>query len=284
MSSELRRRLAVAGAGIPLCALVTYAGGYVFAGGLGLAAAIGYGEFARMMRGAGSRALAVPGSVAAFLLPPAVLAGGLEGAAVIGAALVLACSALSVATIEIEAGPIRGAAVTSFGALYVGGLLAFGVPLREGWVLPPATGAVGAGRLEGTLLFFLPVTITWIADTAAYFGGRAFGRRSLAPRVSPNKTVAGAVSAILASLVTAVLYARLLLPEIWTPGLPFTLAFGLAVGAAAIAGDLVESALKRECGVKDASALLPGHGGLLDRLDSILWAIPAAFLLLALAA
>ncbi|WP_420635945.1 phosphatidate cytidylyltransferase [Candidatus Palauibacter sp.] len=284
MSPNLRKRLAVAGAGIPLCALVTYAGGYVFAAGLGAVAAIGYREFAGMTRGAGTRAFVVPGSIAAFLFPPVVLAAGFEGAALLATGLVLGFPALALATIDLEERPIRSAAVTTFGALYVGGLLAFGIPLREGWVLLPQEGGAEGGRIPGTLLFFLPVTLTWIADTAAYAGGRSFGRRPLAPRVSPNKTIAGAVSALLGSVAVAVLYPRFLLPDAWTLGLPRTLAFGLVVGVLAIVGDLAESALKRECGVKDSSRLLPGHGGMLDRLDSVLWALPAALLFLAFAA
>ncbi len=273
----------MAGVGIPLCVLLTYAGGIVFAVGLGTVAAIGYREFATMMRGAGTRAFTVPGAIGAFLFPPAVLVGGFEGAALLGAGLVLVCPALALATVELDDKPIRCAAVTAFGAVYVGGLLAFGIPLREGRVLLPDAGGPDDGRIAGTLLFFLPVVLTWIADTAAYAGGRAFGRRPLAPRVSPNKTVAGAVAALLASLFTAFLYPQLLFPDVWTPGVPLTLVFGLVVGALAILGDLAESALKRECGVKDSSSLLPGHGGMLDRLDSVLWALPAAFLLLALA-
>ena len=273
----------MAGVGIPLCALLTYAGGMVFAVGLGVAGAIGYREFASMMRGTGTHAFTAPGAIGAFLFPPAVLVGGVEGAALVATGLMLGCPAFALATMALEDRPIRSAAVTAFGAAYVGGLLAFGIPLREGRILLPEAGGPDEARLAGTLLFFLPVVLTWIADTAAYAGGRALGKRPLAPRVSPNKTVAGAVAALLASLFTAFLYPRFLLPDVWTPGVPLTLVFGLVVGALAILGDLAESALKRECGVKDSSSLLPGHGGMLDRLDSVLWALPAAFLLLALA-
>ncbi len=280
MSPNLRKRLAVAGIGVPLCALVTYAGGVVFVTGLGAAAALGYREFAAMMRGTGTRVLALPGAGAAFLFPFAVFAGGVEGGGVFAAGLMLAFPALALATVKLSERPIRAAACTTFGVFYVGGLLALGVPLREGGLLPAPGGDTSAGRMAGTLLFFLPVVITWLADTAAYLGGRALGKRPLAPRVSPNKTVAGAVCALLAGVATAVLYPRFLLPEIWAPGLVSTLAFGLVVTGLAIIGDLAESALKRECGVKDSSGLLPGHGGMLDRLDSILWAVPAAFLFL----
>lgn len=282
MSSDIRNRLAVAAVGIPLCVLFTLAGGVVFAGGLGAVAAIGFREYARMMRGAGTRALVLPGAAGAFLLPPAVLAAGVEGAVWVALGLVLGCSALAVATVDLDEGPMRAAAATTFGALATGGLIAFGIPLREGWVLLPPTTAEGE-RIAGTLLFFLPVTLTWIADTAAYAGGRAFGKRPLAPRVSPNKTVAGGVSALVASPAAALAYPHLLPMDAWTLGVPLTLAFGVVVGVFAIMGDLAESALKRECGVKDSSRLLPGHGGMLDRLDSVLWALPAATLFLALA-
>ena len=283
MSLDLRSRLAVAAVGIPLCVLFTLAGGVVFAAGLGAVAAIGFREYARMMRGGGTRALVLPGVAGAFLLPPAVLAAGVEGAALVALGLVLGCSALAVATVDLDDGPMRAAAATTFGALATGGLISFGIPLREGWVLLPPTTLEG-DRIAGTLLFFLPVTLTWIADTAAYAGGRAFGKRPLAPRVSPNKTVAGGVSALVASPAAALVYPHLLPLEAWTLGVPLTLAFGVVVGAFAIMGDLAESALKRECGVKDSSRLLPGHGGMLDRLDSVLWALPAATLFLALAA
>ena len=282
MSSNLRKRLAVAGVGVPLCALVTYAGGVVFVTGLGVAAALGYREFAAMMRGTGTRVLALPGTGAAFLFPFAVFAGGLEGVGFYAVGLMLLFPVLALVIADLSERPIRAAACTTFGVFYVGGLLALGLPLREDGLLLPAGADASAGRMAGTLLFFLPVVITWLADTAAYLGGRALGKRPLAPRISPNKTVAGAVSALLAGLATAVLYPRFLLPELWTLELAPTLAFGLVVTGLAIVGDLAESALKRECGVKDSSGLLPGHGGMLDRLDSILWAVPAAFLFLVL--
>ena len=280
MSSNLRKRLAVAGIGVPLCALLTYAGGVLFVTGLGAAAALGYREFAAMMRGTGTRVMALPGAVGAFLFPFAVFAGGLEGGGFFAAGLMLAFPALALGTVDLPERPIRAAACTTFGVFYVGGLLALGVPLREGGFLLAPGDDTSAGRMAATLLFFLPVVITWLADTAAYLGGRAFGKRPLAPRVSPNKTVAGAVCALLAGIATAVLYPRFLLPDSWVLDPVSTLAFGLVVTGLAIIGDLAESALKRECGVKDSSGLLPGHGGMLDRLDSILWAVPAAFLFL----
>ncbi len=282
MSPNLARRLAVAGVGIPLCAFVTFIGGYVFATGLGLVAAVGYWEYAGMIRGSGTRAFRALGSIAAFLYPVVVLFAQFHGAALYAAGLLMGFSALAMATIDVEEGPIKSAAATAFGVLYLGGLLSFGVPIREGWFMFRPDVAPTTDSVSRTLFFFFPLAITWVADTAAYFGGRAFGKRPLAPKVSPNKTIAGAVFALLAALLVAVVYSRLVLPGAWALDWLPTLAFGLTVGVLAIIGDLVESALKRECGVKDSSHLLPGHGGVLDRLDSVLWALPTAFFFMAL--
>lgn len=282
MRADLRSRLAVAGVGVPACALVVYGGGLLFALGLGVVAAVGFWEYAAMMRATGTRVPVALGAAAALFFPLVVQRAGLPGAGLYAGALLMALSAITVARVPLEERPILSAAVTAFGVLYIGGLLSFGVPLREGWMLAPPIVPEPTDRLGRTLFFFYPVIVTWIADTAAYFGGRAFGRHRLAPRVSPNKTVEGAVAAVLVAPVAAVLYARWVLPGRWDSAAPEALLLGLAVGGFAIVGDLVESALKRECGVKDSSHLLPGHGGLLDRLDSVLWALPAAYFVLVL--
>lgn len=282
MKPDLAKRLAVAGVGIPLCAFVTYFGGAVFAAGLGVVAAIGFWEYARMVQGTGVRAFTWLGALAAGLYPTVVLVGEFHGAALYSAGLLMGFAALAMARIPIDEGPLRAAAVTVFGVLYLGGLLGFGVPIREGWFMSSPNFEPVPDRVSRTLFFFFPLVITWVADTAAYFGGRAFGKRPLAPRVSPNKTIAGAVSALIAAVAVACAYSRGVLPDVWSLDWIPTIGFGLVVGALAIIGDLVESALKRECGVKDSSNLLPGHGGMLDRLDSVLWALPTAFFFMAL--
>lgn len=125
----------------------------------------------------------------------------------------------------------------------------------------------------------LSVVATATGDTAAYAAGRRFGKRRLAPALSPNKTVEGAVAGLLASAAFGGLYAAYFLPPVpaW-----FAVGASGAVGAAGQAGDLVESLLKRAAGVKDSGALLPGHGGLFDRADAALAAAPAVYLLAAL--
>jgi phosphatidate cytidylyltransferase len=268
MASDLGRRLTVAAIGIPLTVAVTLAGGWLFSAGLAVLATVAVWETGRMLEVRGDRFLYVPGMLLAALFPLAALQLGGWGMWGITMAAVVTVAGVATLLIAPEERPFQTAALTLAAALYVGGLISFGVPLRELF----ASSAVG-----GTLYFFLPVGVTWLADTAAYFGGRTFGKRKLAPVISPNKTVEGVMAAILAGPVGALAYGYLLLPELGA-GLGFAglMALGLVVTLAATMGDLVESALKRECGVKDSSRLLPGHGGMLDRMDSLLWSIPAA--------
>lgn len=130
-------------------------------------------------------------------------------------------------------------------------------------------------RLSRTAVIVL-LGIVWISDTAAYYGGRRWGRRRLAPRISPNKTIEGAVAGTLASVI----FGAVVGGEVM--GLRYgTLALiALVTTIAGQAGDLFESAIKRSAGVKDSSDRLPGHGGFLDRLDSLLFAAPVFYLML----
>jgi phosphatidate cytidylyltransferase len=264
---NLRRRLVVAAVGIPASVIVVYAGGVFLALGLGFLGAVGYWEYATMMREIEHRPLMGVGVLTAMALPIAVLGLGFPLAWVVAVVAIAAGSAAAIFRMPPPERPVSNAAVTVFGALYLGALLSFGVPLRE-WFLPD--------RVEGTLLFFYPVVVTWSTDTGAYTGGKLFGRRQMSPTISPNKTVEGGLAGILTGAGAAILYGLWVLPS--AGGVVQSLVFGLLIAILAIGGDLVESALKRECGQKDSSALLPGHGGFLDRLDSLLWTIPGAFL------
>lgn len=267
--TELGRRLSVAAVGIPLCVAAVWWGGLVFASGLALLAGVAGWEYVRMFRRAGHRPFYVPVVVGAAAFPILVFGAGLQLAWVLAPVYVMAVTAYGLRQLPPEDGPMTAAALTMLGMFYVGGLLSFAVPFRSTLV---------EGRLAGTVLFFLPVAVTWVTDTAAYFGGKSFGRRPLAPRVSPNKTVAGAVSALVGGAAAGLLYGAWILGRVDAALEPIpALLLGLVVAGAAVLGDLVESAMKRECGVKDASSLLPGHGGLLDRMDSLLWAFPVAY-------
>ena len=128
------------------------------------------------------------------------------------------------------------------------------------------------------------MAIVWIADTAAYFTGRAFGRRKLAPEVSPGKTWEG----VYGGLAAVAIYALALVPLAAGAGFAgansplaviLWIAAALALAAISVVGDLCESLLKRQAGVKDSGRLFPGHGGVLDRIDALLAAMPPAALL-----
>lgn len=272
MASDLRRRLTVAAIGIPLTVVVTLAGGVPFALGLGVLAAVAVWEIGRMLESRQDRFLYVPGMAYAAALPLVALFLGGSGTWIVTCAVVVAVAGIATLSLAPEQRPFQTAALTLTAGLYVGGLLSFGVPLRE---------TFGSSALEGTAYFFLPVALTWLADTGAYFGGRSLGRRKMAPRISPNKTVEGGISGLLAGTVGALVYGYLLVPDLAESlGAPGLAGLGLVVAVAAAIGDLAESALKRECAVKDSSSLLPGHGGILDRLDSLLWSIPTAYFFL----
>ena len=116
-----------------------------------------------------------------------------------------------------------------------------------------------------------------VSDTAQFYAGRAFGRHLLAPQVSPKKTVEGAVGGFVFGSATMALAGGWWLPGVATG---MRLLLGLAIVALGIAGDLFESLLKRAAGVKDSSALIPGHGGVLDRIDALLFAAPVYYLVL----
>ena len=137
--------------------------------------------------------------------------------------------------------------------------------------------ALATARSIGINFILSAFCLVWAADIAAYFGGRAFGRRKLAPAVSPGKTIEGLIGGLVVAPIAAAALAPWGLPEV-----PLYLAgvVGLILAAFGVGGDLFESLLKRSAGMKDSSTLIPGHGGVLDRVDAYLFAAPVFYLLL----
>ena len=125
---------------------------------------------------------------------------------------------------------------------------------------------------DGPILLMFALVITWVGDSAAYFAGRAFGKRPLAPVLSPKKSWEGTIASIIGALVVALVFSRWL-----TIPLPHLFAMAAVGNVAGQAGDLLESAYKRSAGVKDSGSLLPGHGGVLDRIDALILAIPVVW-------
>jgi len=282
MSPNMIRRVAVAAVGIPAALGLVYLGGWPLAGLLSVLAVAGTLEFYRLGLKAGLQPLMGPGLLGAAAMPLVAWgflssAGSLEvgwiGVALAGWIL------LSVGTAALRLAPtdrpLAAVGLTLFGALYAGGLPVFLLPLRH-----PSTG-LSAGA--ATALVFLPLVVTWVCDSLAMGGGGVVGGPKLAPVLSPNKTWAGAISGSVGALVLAPLYGALVLARFGIEHAVWQLAiFGLAISVMGQAGDVCESLFKREVGVKDSGTFFPGHGGVLDRLDSLYWVLPTSVCLLRL--
>jgi len=157
---------------------------------------------------------------------------------------------------------LANTAITILGVLYVGFLFSFILRLRAL--------DVGSFRLGGPAL--LVIFVVWAADSVAYFVGSIAGKHKLLPRVSPNKSWEGAGGGVVAGIAAGIICG-------WMFGMPLAMAAGVGglCAAASIFGDLWESAIKRDAGVKDAGSILPGHGGILDRFDGLLFAMVAGY-------
>ena len=266
---ELAKRVGVALVGIPLTVALAYMGGYWLAGLIAVIAGMAAWEFCRMYRGHGvASAPALAGGLAALYV---LLAATMPPASFLVWAVVITVAIAAGESIRRTADSQPGLTVitTVFGALYTGALLSFAVWLRALGVSP---------GLGGAAIVFLPVAGTWVGDTAAYFVGKGIGRHKFAPVNSPKKTGEGAIGGLLATAGVSVLWIELtgsVAP--WTMSVAEAIGFGVLVSVAGQLGDLFESRFKRECNVKDSSNLIPGHGGFLDRVDSLLFGFPVAY-------
>jgi phosphatidate cytidylyltransferase len=274
--SELTRRIIFAVIAAPASIAVIYFGDWALASVLSVLAALAAWELFRIARETGSLPLE-PGGIALAALLPVAVHGQRVGVytlslhAIIAMILVLFASTIWLRGPSGK--PLSSVAVTIFGVTYAG-LFSYVYALRY------HDYAVGARA--GTLLVVLPILLTWATDVGGYMFGRAFGKRKLIPAVSPGKTVAGAVGGLGLTIVLCLLYVRFVLMPYAQLGLTIqgAVLFAIVISVAAQIGDLAESLVKREAGIKDSSRLIPGHGGILDRFDSLLFVMPIAFLLL----
>ena len=224
---------------------------------VGIFAILGAAELAVMLRAAGFRPLLPVMLILAAVFP---LDAMWNPGAIVPAGLAIA----AVATLLwVMARPAAGAglvdwALTLAPPIYIGGLLQYFIPLRQ--------------EPNGPFWVLCVLGLSWSCDTAAYVVGRIAGRTKLAPQLSPTKSVEGALAGVAASVAVGLAVA------LFGSNPPLHMAgFGLVVGVATVGGDLMESFIKRQCGAKDSGILIPGHGGLLDRMDSLLTAVAAAY-------
>ncbi len=284
VSGELRSRSLVAAVGIPVALAAIHHGGWVLTLLIAAIVAVAAWECCDLAARSGAqtfRWLCVPAAIALVVLadrqPVLAVWAGHAFLTLLLLGTVSLVAAVMVAKVEQA---FFSVSATVFGALYTGGTLAFVILIRR---LPEAHGEFPSLRTEGLLLVLLPLLVTWAGDTAAYFGGKRFGRRRLAPRTSPGKTVEGGIAGLAGSLITGLCLGFLLEDHANFPVTPLAGALiGLFLGAAGQLGDLAESRFKREAGVKDSGRLLLGHGGVLDRFDALFFAIPLAYGLIVL--
>ncbi len=243
-----------------LAATIIWLPAWVFLAVLGAAAIVACDEFLKMSRAAGL-------GVGRWL--PLSLTGGLLAASwiysVTGFAIAVMVSLLTLSTVRLAyrdapAGSLGGASAETFAVLYLGGTAAC-----LGWI------RLWPGDPAGVQLLFFYLVCIWIGDSGAYYVGRRFGRHKMSPRISPNKTLEGLFGAVVTTYAAAAVMAFVLDLSIDPI---HVVALATILAAAAPIGDLVESQFKRDSGVKDSSSLLPGHGGFLDRTDSLFYAAP----------
>jgi phosphatidate cytidylyltransferase len=308
--SNLTLRVVTAVVAIPLIVLVCMAGGIYFFVFIALISAIALSEYYALARAKGARPPAAAGIFAGFLVDLSFyhaklqlsLARAAEGtgmsfpfpsqAQLLVITLILVVAGLSL--IELfrnEGSALLNLSATLFGLLYISLFFGTLIGIRELFVpldFPMLRFFPGAASLSDPAAVdhvyrwggYTVVTIfatIWICDSAAFHVGSAVGRHKLFPRVSPNKSWEGALAGFLAAVASS-LAAKYLLLDYLTPGAAVVI--GVLVGVFGQTGDLIESLLKRDAGVKDSSHLIPGHGGAFDRFDSLLLVAPLVYLYL----
>lgn len=220
-------------------------------------------EFFRICRMGGRYPNDVLGLAAALVFPAAAYFHGLVACAFVVIFLLMVSACWYVFTPRAN---VADVAVTAFGPIYTSFAFASIVLLRK---IDPG--------MQGALVTLGIMFSIWANDAFAYFVGSAVGSHKLAPKISPNKSVEGFVGGLVGSVLIWVLLAAFVITDL---PLPLAAVFGIVVGIVSVIGDLFESRLKRGVGVKDSGNVIPGHGGLLDRSDSMLFGSTAALLLL----
>ena len=257
----LAKRLATALVAIPIILYIVYLGDIYYSFLIGLIALIGMYEYLKML------SVNEPAIVLSYLCGLiALFAAIYHRDAEYIIAILGVCFLLSILNllIRFKKTDLKESASIFWGFVYVGGLLGFLLLIRVDFAF------------EYTVFLFV---VVWLSDTFAYFAGRKWGNKKLAPVLSPGKTIAGSVGAFVGTAVLLSLF-YIFLGNYFPLGYGLTILLTVLITFLAQVGDLVESAVKRKLDAKDSGGIVPGHGGVLDRFDSIMFAAPFTYLFL----
>ncbi len=268
LSKNTITRIVVSLAAIPLIVLTCYAGGIYFLALMLLIAFLSFHEFAGITGKKNFFVNVVPGF---FAVGAIILNFYFKFSGFAELALAILLIILTGELFRNRQSAIANLGSTFLGVFYIGMAIGSAVAVREFF---PQDGPF---YNQGGYIIISMLATIWICDSAAFFIGSAYGKHKLFPRVSPKKSWEGAVSGFIFSIISMAAFKEILLEQLsWTDAV----VIGVIVGILGQAGDLVESLLKRDGGVKDSSVLIPGHGGFFDRFDSFLFTAPAVYLYL----
>ena len=277
---DLSKRLLTAVVGIPILIFALVQGGYVLLTLVAFVAVIGLWEFFHVMELRGHKPLKTAGYVSGLVI--VFSAYFLQNYFLV--LFVVLLFILFVGLFEKDnKAALSGTGGTIFGVFYIAGLLTFAIQLRNlGTFLMTQYRSLGPflatqhiDDRTGIYAIFFPIAVVFISDTGAYFIGKAYGKRRVAPAISPKKSWEGVGGGIAASLIAAFVI-WMIAPDRFP--LKQAVILSVLLSIAGLAGDLVESRIKRDAEVKDSGTIFPGHGGVMDRIDALLFGLPIAYI------
>ncbi len=264
----LFKRILTAGVGIPAAIFIINYGQWLYGLTISLLAFVAWHEYVRMMKYKQIKVSNLLGGIGIGALIGCAWVG--NPSETVAVSVLITMAVLTKMVLSYHTFSLADAAFTFAGFLYIGLSFSHLVMLR---FLDSSLGSASGALLPfGALYLWLAFLGTWASDTFAYFVGSKFGRTKLAPAISPSKTREGATGGLVGCIFTVIVFGNYF-------NIPLVHLFflGLVVGITAPVGDLVQSVIKRYVGIKDSGNFFPGHGGVLDRFDSIMFAVPAVY-------
>jgi phosphatidate cytidylyltransferase len=281
MDSNLVKRVVFAAVAIPLALLVVWYGGWPLALLVSAVGVLGTRELFALAVAGGNLPLRTTGLVlagavpliahASLTMPDVGLVVGSSWPYLFALGVVLLLMELLLVRAPDQR-PLAAISITIFGVAYASLMPAFLLGIRHAMF--------GERSWAGAAMVFFPLVVVWVCDSAAMFGGKAFGGPKLAPTISPGKTRSGGLAGMIGGALVAPLFALVVFPRVdIVMSLGAAIVMAVTIALVGQAGDLAESLFKREAGVKDSSNLIPGHGGVLDRFDALYLSLPVAAML-----